>query len=156
LATVAPPHRPVLPGFPPVDTPRASGGSAIAVTLKYAPLAFLLRLYTPVLEVDGQDVPATWGRVVTSVALGPHLVHVHVPYLMPARIGAADTTVVAPPGHTVELEYRAPLLSFMGGALGAPPQRYPGQTAALILLVVAVTLAVCGCLGIILSAVSAP
>lgn len=145
----------MLPGVPPVDTPRASGGSAIAVTMKYAPLAFLLGMFTPVLEVDGQDVPATWGRVVTSVALGPHLVHVHVPYLVPPRLGIAETTVVAPPGKTLELEYRAPLLSFMGGALGAPPQRYPGLIAAVVLLVIAVVLAVCGCLGLLLSAASA-
>ncbi|WP_328469509.1 hypothetical protein OHA21_02025 [Actinoplanes sp. NBC_00393] len=150
MPTLAPP---VLPGLPPVDTSRGSGGSTIAVTMRYAPLAFLLGLFTPVLEVDGQDVPATWGRVVTSVGLGPHLVHVHVPYLVPARIGTAETTVVAAPGKTVELEYRAPLLSFMGGALGAPPQRYPGLAAAVIMLIFAVVLAVCACLGLILSAV---
>ncbi|MEU4420169.1 hypothetical protein AB0F81_06055 [Actinoplanes sp. NPDC024001] len=156
MVTQAPPHRPVLPGIPPVDDSRGNGDSAIAVTMKYAPLAFLLGLFTPVLEVDGQDVPAMWGRVVTSVAFGPHLVHVHVPYLLPARIGTAETTVVATPGGTVELEYRAPLLSFMGGALGTPPQRYPGLAAAVILLITAVALALCGCFGIILSAVSNP
>lgn len=152
MATIAPPHRPFSPGFPPIDTSRRDGGSTIAVTLRYAPFAFLLRLYTPVLEIDGQGVPAYWGRVVQSVALGEHHVHVHVPYLIPARIGAADTTVVAVPGHTVELEYRAPLLSFLRGAIGAPPQRYPGAAAAVVLLVLAVTLVICGCVGLLLNA----
>ncbi|GAA4972692.1 hypothetical protein [Actinoplanes utahensis] len=151
MATIAPPYRPFSPGFPPIDNVRRNGGSSIAVTLRYAPLAFLLRLYTPVLEIDGQGVPASWGRVVQSVATGEHHVHVHVPYLIPSRIGAADTTVVAVPGQTVELEYRAPLLSFLRGAIGAPPQRYPGAVAAWTLLALTVALAVCGCLGFVLN-----
>ncbi|MBB2948729.1 hypothetical protein FB565_008512 [Actinoplanes lutulentus] len=152
MATQAPPYRPVLPGFPPDDTTRGNGGSTIAVTLRYAPLAFLLGMYTPVLEIDGQSVPASWGRVVTAVALGQHHVHVHVPYLMPNRIGTAETTVLAVSGRTVELEYRAPLLSFLRGNLGVPPQRYPGLAAAVALLLVAVTLLACGCVGLVVNA----
>ena len=152
MATIAPPARPFTPGFPPVDTPRRDGGATIAVTLRYAPFAFLLRLYPPALEIDGQGVPARWGRVVQPVALGEHHVHVHVPYLIPPRIGAADTTVIAVPGRTVELEYRAPLLSFLRGAIGTPPQRYPGAAAAAVLLIVAATLAGCACVGLVLSA----
>ncbi|GGN42010.1 hypothetical protein FHR83_003089 [Actinoplanes campanulatus] len=152
MAVQAPPHRPFSPGFPPDDPARRNGGASIAVTLRYAPLAFLLRLYPPVLEIDGQAVPAGWGRFVQSVGFGEHHVHVHVPYLIPSRIGAADVTVLALPGRTVELEYRAPLLSFLRGALGAPPQRYPGARAAWALLTVAVTLGVCACIGWILDA----
>ncbi|MEU4695038.1 hypothetical protein [Actinoplanes sp. NPDC023714] len=154
MATQAPPYRPVLPGFPPDDPARGDGGSTIAVTMRYAPLAFLLGMFTPVLEIDGQGVPAIWGRVATSVALGEHHVHVHVPYLMPARIGTAETTVLAVPGRTVELEYRAPLLSFLRGNLGVPPQRYPGLAAAVALLLLAATLLACGCVGIVISATS--
>jgi hypothetical protein len=152
VATTAPPYRPVLPGFPPDDTVRGNGGSAIAVTMRYAPLAFLLGMFPPVLEIDGQGIPASWGRVVTSVALGEHHVHVHVPYLMPARIGTAETTVLAVAGRTVELEYRAPLLSFLRGNLGVPPQSYPGLAAAVALLMLAVTLLVCGCAGLVVNA----
>ncbi|MEU4161525.1 hypothetical protein [Actinoplanes sp. NPDC026670] len=151
MAIVAPPYRPSSPGFPPVDSSRRDDGSAIAVTLRHSPLAFLLRLYVPVVEIDGQGVPAYWGRVVQSVALGEHHVHVHVPCLAPSRIGSADTTVVALPGHTVELEYRAPMLSFLRGALGLPPQRYPGAAAAAALLLCATTLAICACIGLFLN-----
>jgi hypothetical protein len=151
MATIAPPRRPYSPGLPPIDTSRRDDGSSIAVTLRYAPFAFLLRLFTPVLEIDGQDVPACWGRVVQSVALGEHHVHVHVPYPVPPRIGTAETTVLALPGRTVELEYRAPLLSFLRGAIGAPPQHYPGTTAAAALLATAVALLLFGCAGLLLS-----
>ncbi|WP_430792024.1 hypothetical protein [Actinoplanes sp. G11-F43] len=148
MATIAPPYRPYSPGLPPIDTPHRNGGSAVAVTLRHAPFGFLLRPRPPVLEIDGQGVPAHWGRVVQSVAIGEHHVHVHVP----ARIGAADTTVVAVAGKTVELEYRAPLLSFLGGALGAPPQRYPGAVAVWIVLAIMLVLISCGCAGLILNA----
>ncbi|MEV6350202.1 hypothetical protein [Actinoplanes sp. NPDC051851] len=152
MAIDAPPRRPFLPGFPPLDTGRGSGGATIAVTLRYSPIAFLLALFTPVLEIDGLPVPAVWGRVTTPVALGEHHVHVHVPYLLPPRIGVAETSVVALPGQTTELEYRAPLLAFMRGALGTPPQRYPGLALAVILLILSGLLACCSCLGILRSA----
>ncbi len=145
MAILAPPYRPYYPGFPPLDPGRGDGGATIAVTMRYAPLAFLLGLFTPVLEIDGRGVPASWGRVTTPVALGEHHVHVHVPYLLPSRLGAADTTVVALPGQTCELEYRAPLLAFLHGALGPPPQKYPGFALAVVLLVVTAVLAICGC-----------
>ncbi|GIF09230.1 hypothetical protein [Actinoplanes siamensis] len=149
MAILAPPHRPFSPGFPPLGPARGDGGATIAVTLRYAPIAFLLRLFTPVLEVDGRAVPAAWGRVTTPVALGEHHVHVYVPYLFPSRIGAADTTVVALPGRVAELEYRAPLLAFLRGALGPPPQRYPGLALTVALLTVAATLGACSCLALL-------
>ncbi|WIM98772.1 hypothetical protein ACTOB_002382 [Actinoplanes oblitus] len=152
MAILAPPYRPFSPGFPPLDPARGDGGATIAVTLRYAPLAFLLGLFTPILEIDGRNVPAGWGRVTTPVALGEHHVHVHIPYLLPSRLGAAETTVLALPGKTAELEYRAPLLAFLHGALGPPPQKYPGLVLTVLLLIVAAVLAVCGCAGLLSSA----
>ncbi|SDT45180.1 hypothetical protein [Actinoplanes derwentensis] len=154
MATIAPPYRPFSPSLPPIDTPHRHGGSAVAVTLRYAPLAFLLRRRTPVLEIDGQGVPAHWGRVVQSVTIGEHHVHVHVPRpaKVSARGGAAETTVIALSGRTVELEYRAPLLSLLGGAIGVPPQRHPGVIGAWILLATVAVLVACGCVGLIMNA----
>jgi hypothetical protein len=151
VAILAPPYRPFSPGFPPLDPARGDGGAIIAVTLRYAPLAFLLGLFTPVLEIDGRNVPASWGRVTTPVALGEHHVHVHIPYLLPSRLGTAETTVVALPGRTSELEYRAPLLAFLRGALGPPPQRYPGLALTVALLIVAAVLGICSCVALLTS-----
>ncbi|GAA2877250.1 hypothetical protein Acy02nite_62760 [Actinoplanes cyaneus] len=151
MAILAPPYRPFSPGFPPLDPARGDGGATIAVTMRYAPLAFVLGLFTPVLQIDGKNVPASWGRVTTPVAFGEHHVHVHVPYLLAARIGTAETTVMALPGRTAELEYRAPLLAFLRGALGPPPQRYPGMALAVVLLIGAMVLGFCTCLGIFTS-----
>ncbi|WP_052721141.1 hypothetical protein [Actinoplanes sp. NBRC 101535] len=152
MAVQAPPFLPFSPSLPPDDPVHGNGGASIAVTLRYAPIAFLLGMFPPVLEIDGHRVPASWGRVVQPVAFGSHRVHVHVPYLVPSRVGVAEATVAVPPGRTVELEYRAPLLSFLRGALGPPPQQYPGATGALILLIVTMVLGFCACAGLALSA----
>ncbi|MDR6321509.1 hypothetical protein [Actinoplanes couchii] len=151
MATIAPPYRPYSPALPPIDTPDRHGDSAVAVTLRHGPLAFLLRRRTPVLEIDGQGVPAYWGRVVQSVTIGEHHVHVHVPYSgLRERTGTADTTVIALSGRTVELEYRAPLVSFLRGAIGTPPQRHPGTIAIWLALVTTAAVLSCLCAGLVL------
>ena len=77
---------------------------------------------------------------------GRHQVHVHTPYFLPPRVGPADAAVDVAPGQTVPLEYRSPLIVFMRGALGAPPQKYPGMLAMIILYAVIALIVLCGCL----------
>ncbi|MEU8242047.1 hypothetical protein AB0C07_27660 [Actinoplanes missouriensis] len=133
---------PESPGFGWGGQPAA--GSALAITLRYSPLALLLGLFTPVLAVDGQPVRAGWKRpIVVPLAAGRHHVHVHVPYLLPRRIGKADLDVMVLPGQTTPLEYRAPTIAYLRGALGAPPQKYPGTVATIVLLIFMVLLAFC-------------
>ena len=116
--------------------------AAVSVVLRRSPLG-LLRFCTPVLAIDGRPLPAGWGRpVVTTVAPGRHHIRVSVPYLIPRRIGAADVMVDAVPGRTVELEYRAPLLTFLKGAFGTPPQKYPGMAATVVMLILTLLLGV--------------
>ncbi|GGQ81301.1 hypothetical protein [Couchioplanes azureus] len=129
-----------------------AGGGALALTLRYHPVTFLLALFTPVVQVDGHRVGHAWGRIVVPLAPGQHHVHVHVPYLLPTRIGAADLGVAVHPGQTVELEYRAPMIAFFGGALGAPPQKYPGMVGTVVLAVVTLVILLCLCGGVILAA----
>ncbi|MFI5932274.1 hypothetical protein [Actinoplanes sp. NPDC051494] len=134
--------------------PGQEGGGAIALTLKYHWLAFMLGLFKPEVTLNGHPVANAWGRTVIPVPPGQHHLHVHVPYLLPPRIGSADLPVPVQPGQTVELEYRAPMVAFMGGALGAPPQKYPGMIVTIILSVVALLLILCVCGGTVLAALS--
>jgi hypothetical protein len=67
---------------------------------------------------------------------------VHTPYVFPRRAGRADYTVDVAPGQFVELEYRAPMFSFSRGALGPPPQRYPGVGAVIALISICVLIIV--------------
>jgi hypothetical protein len=66
-------------------------------------------------------------------------------------MGPADLPVAVYPGQTVELEYRAPLAAFFKGALGAPPQKYPGAVLQIILLVVGLVVLLCACGGVLLA-----
>jgi hypothetical protein len=138
-------------GYPP---PGQQPGGAIALTLKYHPLAFLLTLFKPVVEVNGHPAANAWGRQVIPVPAGNYHVHVHIPYFLPPRMGPADLPVTVYPGQTVELEYRAPLGNFFKGALGAPPQKWPGAILQIILLAIVAVILLCVCGGIIVSALS--
>jgi hypothetical protein len=121
-------------------------GSAIALTAKFLPLAFFFYFVKPVIEINGYRVAAVWGRTMIPVPPGRHQVHVHTPYFLPSRVGPADVTVDVAPGQVVEMEYRSPLVVFLRGALGAPPQKYPGMVAMIVLYAVLAVLVVCACL----------
>ena len=111
-------------GYQPYPAQRAG----IAITTQYSVIfSTWFATVKPKIVVDGVEMPVKgWGRTALPVTPGQHQVHVHTPYFFPRRAGRADYTVDVPPGQFVELEYRAPLFSFSRGALGPPPQRYPG------------------------------
>lgn len=134
-----PPQHPGKPGQP------GQAGGAIAVTTRYHWSAFLLGLFKPEVTINGQTVARTWGRTVIPVAPGQHHLHVHVPYLLPPRIGNADLPVAVHPGQTVELEYKTPMIVFMNGALGAPPQKYPGFGIQIGLMIFLLLMILCSC-----------
>ncbi|GAA4963322.1 hypothetical protein [Actinoplanes utahensis] len=137
------------PGYPPdpygYGHPRQDDAAAITITARYFPLAFLLALVKPVVTVDGRPVAMRWREpAVVPVAPGQHHLHAHTPYLLPRRMGKADLVVTAHPGQSVDVEYKAPLVVFAGGALGAPPQRYPGTAAFVALMAVTMVLGLFG------------
>lgn len=149
---------PPQPGpYPPAGPPGgpSPSGGVIALTLKYMPLAFLFGLFKPVVELNGQPTAVrSWGRHEIPVPPGQYHLHVHVPYLLPSRIGNADLPVSVNPGQRAELEYRAPTIAFLSGALGAPPQKYPGMVATIILMALSLLILLCVCGGIIVAAVN--
>ena len=101
----------------------------MVLTLKYHPLAFMLGLLTPVVTVNGQRIQARWGRNELPMPQGQYQLHIHAPYLIPSRIGTADTVVPVAAGQIVDVEYRAPVWAFSPGAIGPPPQQYNGMGA---------------------------
>jgi hypothetical protein len=102
-------------------------GEGIAVDTQFFPLAFLLFFFKPKIAVDGQETTVTaWGRTVLPARPGHHQVHVHVPYFLPSKLGAAEATAEVRPGQVTELEYKAPLFAFSPGSLGLGPQKYNG------------------------------
>lgn len=129
-----------------------AGTAAVAVTTRYSWLTFGFALFKPFLAINGQPVPAAWGRTVVPVPPGQYHVHVHVPYFLPSRVGTAETVVVVHPGQVAELEYRAPAIGWLGGAIGPAPQKHRGLPAAIALLVVPLVLLLCVCGGLGLTA----
>lgn len=121
---------------------------AIAITTRYHWLTFVLALFKPQLAVNGHQVLSTWGRTVVPVPPGQHHVHAHVPYLIPSRIGNADTMVTVHPGQVVELEYRAPIIGWLDGSLGPAPQRWRGMAAGVAVSVIPLVVLLCVCAGI--------
>lgn len=128
---------------PPWAITPAGPGSAIAITTRYSWLAFVLALFRPQITVNGRPVPAAWGRTVVPVPPGQHHVQVHVPYLLPPRVGPAETLVPVYPGQVVEVEYRAPVIAWIGGAIGPAPQPVRGLAAGIALLVVPLVVMFC-------------
>ncbi|OBJ61598.1 hypothetical protein [Mycobacterium sp. 1423905.2] len=135
------PYRPQQPFGARVPGPQQFGQPhpGIAVTTHFSPLSFMLALFKPKVLIDGYEAPVTgWGRAVLPAQPGRHRVHVHVPYLLPSKIGAADTVVDVYPGRLTELEYKAPVWAFSPGALGYPPQPYNGVSILLAVLAILV------------------
>jgi hypothetical protein len=121
-------------------------GAALALTAKFFPLAWIFFFVKPAITVDGYRVASTWGRNLIPLAPGRHTLEVYTPYFLPPRVGVAGLMFDVLPGQTIELEYRSPMLVFMGGSLGAPPQKYNGMWFTIVLSIVAVLLVVCSCL----------
>ncbi|HKT03893.1 MAG TPA: hypothetical protein VJT31_30550 [Rugosimonospora sp.] len=138
--------------YPPYQQP-AGNGSAIALTTKFFPLAFIFFFIKPFVSLNGQQLPQSgWGRTVIPVPPGQHQLHVHTPYFLPPQLGPADLTVPVAPGQTVELEYRAPAFAFSPGALGAPPQKYNGMWVTWVALGLVALIIICCCGASILNA----
>jgi hypothetical protein len=123
----------------------APPATAIAVTARFLPLAWIFFFIRPAVAIDAVPVPGSWGRTVLPVTPGPHRVQVYVPYFLPPRVGRAETILTVQPGQTIELEYRAPAFLFARGALGAPPQRYPGLTMLATVLGAVLLILLCSC-----------
>jgi hypothetical protein len=134
------------------NPPAQPGGSAIAVTTKFIPLAFILYFFKPKVVLNGHELPQQgWGRQVIPVQPGQYHLEVYTPYFLPPKVGQSAVDVPVAPGQTVELEYKVPAVVFMKGSLGAPPQKYNGLWVLWVMLGVVGLFIVCCCLSAVLS-----
>ncbi|MEZ5213251.1 hypothetical protein [Gordonia sp. (in: high G+C Gram-positive bacteria)] len=120
----------------------ALGPQGLLLTTKFFPLAWILYFIKPKVEIDGQQIPAVWGDNTIPLPPGQHHLHVHVPYILPPKIGPADATVNVAPGQTVGMEYRAPAWTFSKGSLGEGPQQYNGVGLMIGMMVVPIVVIV--------------
>lgn len=128
------PHPPSQPYAQPAQPPmHQPGPPGIMLNTSYTPLAFMLGLFSPRIEVNGQQVPnPKWGQTHIPVPPGQYHLRVSTRYLW--DFGAAETAVRLAPGESAPLYYRAPAMAvFVGGAIGPVPQKTPGLVALLII-----------------------
>jgi hypothetical protein len=115
----------------------------VAITSRFSPLAFMFATVKPKVFLNGYEMPVPgWGRTAFPPTPGQYHVHVHTPYFFPTRVGPADYTAVVNPGQFVELEYKAPLFTFVRGSLGPPSQSYKGIGATIAIIAVSVALVI--------------
>jgi hypothetical protein len=151
------PHYPQQPQYAPPLQPQygyyQQPREGIVVTAAYMPLSWMFAMVKPKIFVNGREMPTMgWGRTVVPAPPGQYHVHVHTPYFLPSRVGSADHAIVVQPGQWVELEYKVPVWTFSPGSLGPPPQTYNGQTAMMIVSIVAVVLVFAAMLALAVSA----
>ncbi|TDC89919.1 hypothetical protein [Actinomadura sp. 7K507] len=126
-----PPQQPSPGGYGQQGQPQWAGQSAagqgqLVVDIKHHPLAWIYRFFSPVITLNGQRLPGRWGPNALALPPGHHQLFIHLPYLLPPEVGRAGATVPVQPGQQLHLEYRAPMIVFMAGALGPAPQKWPG------------------------------
>ncbi|MFW0783631.1 hypothetical protein AAFP35_03845 [Gordonia sp. CPCC 206044] len=113
----------------------------IGLTTEFFPLAWVFFFIKPSISVNGYELPRSpWGRTVIPLPPGQHHVHVHVPYLLPSRLGPADTVIPVHPNQVTETEYKAPLWAFSPGSLGMGPQSYNGVGATIAIAAISFVL----------------
>ena len=95
----------------------AQAPTGIELRAKFFPLAFLLYLFPPTVEVDGQAYPAKWGTQFLPMAPGGHTIAVFFKYIFLPRCNLATTQVTLAPGQVLVVNYKARWLVFLPGKI---------------------------------------
>ena len=83
----------------------ATAQSGVEVKLGFFPLAFLLLVCTPRIEIDGQVQSKYWGTHFIPLPPGPHKIRIYFRYLTMAECGANSMDIVVPANGMVRIGY---------------------------------------------------
>jgi hypothetical protein len=91
----------------------------VKLVAKFFPLAFILFLFPPRVEVDGgAPQKIKWGENPLQLTPGQHHLTVYFPYLfIVPKAGKAETDITVAEGQTPTVTYKAPLIVFMKGKI---------------------------------------
>lgn len=137
MSAMHPPVPPPTPWNQPPPPAPPAGQAHLILDVKRHWLGFMLAVITPKIVLNGYQMLGQWGRNTIPLAPGQYHLHVHLPYLLPPKIGPADLTIWLQPGTALELEYRAPLWTYSRGSLGPAPQPWNGKGCMIASLVIA-------------------
>lgn len=92
-----------------------SVSTAIEVTTRHNPLAWLLYFTRPTVLVDGQGERSRWGTTIIPTTPGRHIVTVFFRYLTKDRCGENSIAVEVREGQTTSIDfYMPPLVTAKG------------------------------------------
>jgi hypothetical protein len=114
----------------------------LRISTKYHWLTFMLSAFAPKATINGHPVNLSWGENFLPAPPGQHLIEVWVPYLW--KFGKASITVDNTYG-VPQVNYAAPVWTWMGGAIGTGEVKHPGLMVAWIFYGVVALLALCVC-----------
>ena len=100
----------------------ATPNATIEVKTGFFPLAFLLFLCTPTIEIDGVPEKRAWGRSRFEVAPGKHRVKIYFRYLFKPQCGANEIDVTVDEGQVASVKYWMPPWMFAPGSLKVEAQ----------------------------------
>lgn len=88
-------------------------------------------MISPVVTIDGRQVPAHWHTNVLTVPAGPRQIVVGLPYML--HSGHARFNAQVQPGQRTVVHYAAPASMHHRGAMGyTPPRSHTGWLLAII------------------------
>jgi hypothetical protein len=108
----------------------AQSPTGIELRAKVFPLAFILYLFHPTIEINGHAAPAKWGTQFFPVAPGTHQVTVYFKYMFYANCNKASTPVTVSPGQVAVVTYKTRWLVFLSGRISVEAVGAPAATAA--------------------------
>ena len=91
--------------------------TGIEVHTGFLPLAFLLYLCTPRIEIDGTTYKQPWGTRFFPLPPGRHTVRIYFPYLFMPHCGDNRVTVSLDSGQVRWVNFHMPPLMFLKGSM---------------------------------------
>ncbi|HEV3225458.1 MAG TPA: hypothetical protein VGZ52_01440 [Acidimicrobiales bacterium] len=91
--------------------------TGISLTCKIFPLAFLMLLFKPVVEIDGAVSEGAWSETFYPVAAGTHHVKVFWKYFWFLPCNNAEMDVPVADGQMARVVYQARWLVFLPGKI---------------------------------------
>ena len=91
--------------------------AAIEVTVAHSPLAFIYRVFTPTIEINGNKERRRWGVHLFTLSPGYHQVSVSYPWIFSPECGKNTVWVALEAGQIRKVHYRAGLIRYLPGKI---------------------------------------
>ncbi|MBI2804991.1 MAG: hypothetical protein HYX68_08420 [Planctomycetes bacterium] len=91
--------------------------TGVEIKTEFFPLAFILFLFTPKIEIDDDVYSAQWGTRFFPLEPGKYTIRIYFPYIFMPRCGENRIKIRVREGEVARIKYYAPLIMFMPGTI---------------------------------------